>query len=181
MKVFIDDQRERLGQYRDRVCSNRFEFINEMVGEIKQADPTGGAKKASFMTRLSKNILQSRIEENTAMVLTCLYIVNHFEPDSNLTNVVGYASANLVFVIDILRLTHELPFALSFSERTEKIFESIEKFEDASYGEMMNKIPDVLSRMEHNSDVMSMLRHKILLAMDKTVSESISKFVKPEK
>ena len=46
------------------------------------------------------------------MVLVCLYIINRYEPDSNLTNLVGYASANLVFIIDLLRLTHELPLSL---------------------------------------------------------------------
>ena len=97
------------------------------------------------------------------MLLVALSIYGGGFAVATLSNLVGYASSNLVALIRLMTLWHRVAPPLALDESVAEKELVITSFEVGSYGHKLSRTADVLLRIEQNNNVIGMLRARLQL------------------
>jgi hypothetical protein len=76
---------------------------------------------------------------------------------------IGYASSNLINIIKFVILSYSVQYPLKVSSTIEEKILIITSFEISSYGTKLNKISEVILRIEQNNNVMNIIKNKLEL------------------
>jgi hypothetical protein len=79
--------------------------------------------------------MASRVLENLGVVYMGLYLCGGLKPgfETHLVNFLGYSTSNIIFLIKLLSLGHELPEGRMMGIGTRDILAVISEFERESY------------------------------------------------
>jgi hypothetical protein len=100
------------------------------------------------------------------------------QPDSHLVNFVGYCSSNVIFLLRLVQLSHHLAEGLNYSVHTENILAVITEFEQESYKTKIERMGDLILRIEHNNEVIGIVQQRICNKMSKEFQQIIINFLK---
>lgn len=151
-------------RYIKEVSSEKYEWLHELCELLVEK-------------RSQRTVRMSRLLENLSIFETCLNSIQRKRENSaEIINFLGYSSSSVIFIIKLLFTTHETAFTLS--ERTLKILTSINEFEHESYREELRSPKDILRRMEHNNEIISMLKMRCGKKHGKYCEEFITQMVK---
>ena len=100
--------------------------MRELLNDLQRQNPSKG--ELSFVKRLTKGVIHSRLYENLSLVYVSLSICLKMQADSHLVNYVGYCCSNVIFLLKLVELTHAMEVPLRYSQHTENILAVIEEF-----------------------------------------------------
>ena len=84
------EQKNAIVNYVHTVCSNRFEFVKELLSTVSRN--ASGKNEIHTAKRLSKVVILSRLFENIGIVYASLYLCLRIKVTSHLINVIAYAA-----------------------------------------------------------------------------------------
>jgi hypothetical protein len=111
-------------------------------------------------------------------VYVSLELCLHRQADSHIVNFLGYCCSNVVFLLKFVFLCHTIAQPLTFSEHLSNILTVIAEFEHDSYRTNVQRMGDLILRVEHNNEVISILQSRICSRMGKEFQVTIVSFLK---
>ena len=114
--------------------------------------------------KVKKTVRITRIHEYLSIAYLFLEIAQGRmdNNESYLINFIGFCLSNLIFVARVYILLERRP------EYEDHEFERhVDEFEEGSYGEVLKSLEDVLLRMQHNNEIITMIHRKLGRANEK--------------